>query len=256
MKFSFDMKKLWGIRESILMMPISLKSVQDARSSSPRRYYVSKSRIQKHDNYWRVLKNEQELNTVENWEKSQGSRVFLRDCLGLSIAMSLNFNNTQDGVHTEIGQLEYDAKNNQDEKAIAKLVEHCCSTIQQLPFYNEADCICAVPHHPSKEFDLPSIVVKNVSEKLGKTDITDRFTFDHPKTSIKSLSLEEKWLVWENTKLSFHKDGLNEKTVILIDDKYQSGTSIEYIAMKIQEAGVSSVYGLCFVKTMRDTDNS
>ncbi|HBD9275105.1 TPA: hypothetical protein KLD64_001152 [Legionella pneumophila] len=287
MDFSFEMKKLWGIRESILVKPINLNSVQEARSKSPRRYYFSKSRIQKHDkyisfgitfpetikplfeemtglelfysdqydNYWRIIKNETELNTVESWENSLGSRVFLRDCLGLSIAMSLNFNNTQDLVHTEIGQLEYDAKNKQDESAIDKLVELCCSTIQELPFYNEADCICAVPHHPSKEFDLPSIVVRIVSSKLGKTDITNRFTFDHPKISLKSLSLEEKWFEWEKTKLNFHRDGLNGKTVIIIDDKYQSGTTIEYIAMKIQEAGVGSIYGLCFVKTMRDTDN-
>ncbi len=48
---------------------------------------------------------------------------------------------------------------------------------------------------------------------------------------------------------------VKDKTIILIDDKYQSGITIQYIAMKLQQAGAHEVYGLSFVKTLRDKDN-
>ncbi|MBF0334071.1 MAG: nickel-dependent hydrogenase large subunit, partial [Alphaproteobacteria bacterium] len=43
--------------------------------------------------------------------------------------------------------------------------------------------------------------------------------------------------------------------VILIDDKYQSGVTLQYVASRLYQAGARRVYGLCAVKTMRDTDN-
>ena len=76
--------------------------------------------------------------------------------------------------------------------------------------------------------------------------------------SVKYCAFEEKWEVWEKAKVSFQKSAdfnVNGKTIILIDDIYQSGITIQYIAMKLQQAGAKEVYGLCFEKTLRDTDN-
>lgn len=46
------------------------------------------------------------------------------------------------------------------------------------------------------------------------------------------------------------------KRVILFDDKYQSGMTLQFVASKLLEAGATDVYGLCAVKTWRDTDNT
>jgi predicted amidophosphoribosyltransferase len=47
-----------------------------------------------------------------------------------------------------------------------------------------------------------------------------------------------------------------DSDVILIDDKYQSGTTMQFVAMKLQEAGARYIFGISLVKTLRDTDNA
>ncbi|MEW7978444.1 MAG: hypothetical protein AB2813_01140 [Candidatus Sedimenticola endophacoides] len=204
------------------------------------------------DSYWLGIESEQDFEEIDAWVKSQGNRVFLRDCLYTSIAMSHNF--TDDGERTEIGELEYQAKQNHDMGAVEALAEHCVDTIMDIPLYSKADLVCAIPPRPDKGFDLPSLAVSIVSGKIGKEDITGKFSFGAEKRSVKSATLDEKWDAWNDAAITFNGD-LTDKKIILIDDKYQSGTTIQYIAMKLQEAGAHHVLGLSMVKTMRDTDN-
>jgi len=204
------------------------------------------------DSYWLGIESEELFEEIDAWVKSQGDRVFLRDCLYASIAMSHNF--TDDGERTNIGELEYRAKQNHDMGAVEALAEHCTNTIMDIPLYSKADMVCAIPPRPSKGFDLPSLAVSIVSEKVGKEDISEHFSFGAEKRSVKSETLDEKWDAWDDAMITFNGD-LTDKKIILIDDKYQSGTTIQYIAMKLQEAGAHHVLGLSMVKTMRDTDN-
>jgi len=204
------------------------------------------------DSYWLGIESEEDFEEIDAWVKSQGERVFLRDCLYTSIAMSHNF--TDDGERTEIGELEYRAKQNHDMEAVEALAEHCANTIMDIPLYGKADMVCAIPPRPDKGFDLPSLAVSIISGKIGKEDITGHFSFAAEKRSVKSATLDEKWDAWNDAAIAFNDD-LTDKKIILIDDKYQSGTTIQYIAMKLQEAGAHHVLGLSMVKTMRDTDN-
>ena len=76
---------------------------------------------------------------------------------------------------------------------------------------------------------------------------------------MKNSSVDEKGNVWESAQVSFQSNSelnVKDKTVILIDDKYQSGITIQYIAMKLQQDGTCEVYGLSFVKTLSDADNT
>ena len=72
---------------------------------------------------------------------------------------------------------------------------------------------------------------------------------------MKALSLDKKWKALEAASLQVGKQ-VNRKKVILIDDKYQSGTTAQFVAAKLYEAGAQVVYGLFCVKTWRDTDNT
>ena len=208
------------------------------------------------DSYWRGIPSEEEFDEINAWIKQQGARVFLRDCLYASIAMSHNFTDADEkGERTEIGELEYRAKQHHDMAAVEALAEHCISTIMDIPLYRDADLVCATPPRPDKGFDLPSQVVSIVSDRLGKDDVTGYFNFGAEKKSVKSATLDEKWAAWEEAQMTFDGIDITDKKIILIDDKYQSGTTIQYIAMKLQEAGAYQVYGLSMVKTMRDTDN-
>lgn len=212
---------------------------------------------QEHRNYWRFVSPE-EIGTVEQWERNQGSLIYLRDCMSLSVALDSNLTDNTSGQYTAMGALEHNGKHNRDKNAINQLADTVSQVIQYLPYYKDADLICSVPPRPDKDFDLPSNVTSLVSAKVGKPNVTGGFVFSGQKSSVKSSTFDEKWNVWEEAQVSFQNSpsfNVSDKTVILIDDKYQSGITIQYIAMKLQQAGAHEVYGLSFVKTLRDTDN-
>ena len=76
---------------------------------------------------------------------------------------------------------------------------------------------------------------------------------------IKEVEYAKKWAMWEETGLNFQKTSsadVTHKSVLLIDDVYQSGTTMQFVAMKLQEAGAGEVYGLCLTKTLGDYDNT
>lgn len=46
---------------------------------------------------------------------------------------------------------------------------------------------------------------------------------------------------------------LERKNVILLDDLYMSGLSMQYVAMKLKEAGADRIFGLSIVKSFSNT---
>ncbi len=209
--------------------------------------------------WWRYL-NGDEIKDAEEWEKKQGALIYLRDCLSLSVALDMNLYSDANSYkhHTPIGRLEHDAKSDKNTDSMNKLTDIASKVIQELSYYKDADLICSVPQSPEKDFDMPSKVTSLVSGKISKQNVTSGFVFGEEKPFVKSASIDGKWDIWEAAQVSFKNNltfTVKDKTVILIDDKYQSGTTMQYIAMKLQQAGASKVYGLCFVKTMSDTDN-
>ncbi|SNS12204.1 Predicted amidophosphoribosyltransferases [Humidesulfovibrio mexicanus] len=212
------------------------------------------------DNYWHPLHSDADVFAVEEWERQQGTRVFLRDCLSCSIALDYNFTDNTSGIHTAIGQLEYEAKSNNDASAIGQLGRHLSAAIQSLPFYKNAPLVAAVPARPGKTSpDLPTALAKQLAASLGLTDLTPHFQYYGPKAQLKELPLDERWAAWEGARLSMSDAGaalLKDHSVILIDDKYQSGVSANFVAMILQQHGAAEIYGLYAVKTLRDKDNT
>ena len=208
--------------------------------------------------FFREIKTDDELNKIEEWQKKQGDLVYLRDCLSLSIAVDVNLTDNTSGQYTSIGRLEHDGKNNKDMEAVKKIADITSNVIQSLPYYKDADLICSVPTDHAN-FNLPKCVTSLVSGKVNKQDVTGGFIFGKEKSSVKNSSVDKKWDVWESAQVSFQNTSeinVKDKTVILIDDKYQSGITIQYIAMKLQQVGACEVYGFSFVKTLSDTDNT
>ncbi len=209
-------------------------------------------------NFWCRIRTEEEFARIEDWVHQQGTRIFLRDCLDLSIALDLNF--PEPGAsHTALGERENRAKHRRDEKAIRYLAEALVRAIRDLSFYRDCRFIAAVPAPPDKGFHLPNILVARVAAALGLTDLTNGFSFSGTKRSIKNLPMNEKWTAWENSGLAFDTPppvDYDGSPVILIDDKYQSGTTIQFVAARMRAAGIGRIYGLCVVKTLRDTDNT
>lgn len=202
--------------------------------------------------YWQPITEQDEFDFIEEWIANHNDIVFLKDCLHASIAIDLNM--SEPGKYTQMGQWEHDAKLNKCDKSLDSLIKHTIETIGKFKIYLDANCVCATPCHESKEFDLPRLIASQVGEKLEKEDLTSRFTLKNNKTALKEIPYPDKWAGWEKSGLVF--DGkLDGKAVILIDDKYQSGVTIQFIASKLLEAGAGAVFGLCLVKTLSDDDN-
>ena len=116
---------------------------------------------------------------LKKWEENQGRLIFLRDCLSLSIALDSYAIYGENP--TEIGAWVNAAKYKQDEMAMKYLVDKAAQTIRRLPFYRNADVICAVPAPPDKEFDLPREVTSRLREAISKPNITEGFEFHGAK---------------------------------------------------------------------------
>ena len=50
-------------------------------------------------------------------------------------------------------------------------------------------------------------------------------------------------------------EAVRGRTVLLVDDLYQSGTSMNYVALMLLDAGAHTVLGLACEKTCRNDDN-
>ena len=209
--------------------------------------------------WWRSIKTQEEFDRIAAWVKAQGSRVFLRDCLDMSLALGINLEAGPDGQpagYSRLGELEARAKAEPDKDAIGQLQAAFIETIRAVPHYREAKHIAAVPPRPDKGHDLPSLLAARLADALGIENLTGRFRFTADKGTVKTARLEEKWAAWERSGLAFQPALADRPAVILIDDKYQSGITMQFVASVLRAAGAGKILGLCAVKTWRDTDNA
>lgn len=212
------------------------------------------------DNWYCYLRSEADQATVRQWVTAQGARVFLRDCLSCSIALDHNFiPNSDPQKFTPIGQLEHDAKQHQDKSSITKLMELYIEAIRSLPPYASASAITAVPAREGKPFDLPTVLAASIADQLGLEDITPLFQYAGDKGQLKETRYGERWEKLNEAQLGMRPEAaakVSRKAIILVDDKYQSGVTANYVAMVLQQHGAARVCGLYAVKTWGDRDNS
>lgn len=204
---------------------------------------------------WVSLRTESEFISVKQWIDAQGSRVFLRDTMALSVALSEHI--SEASSRTKLGELEYRAKYRRGTvriNAINELANICFQAMQELPFYKDGDITVAVPPRQGKAFDLPTEIVRHLTSNDVCTDLSQYLTWQAQKKSLKTIPVERKWVALERAELEVSYD-FSDQTVILIDDLYQSGVTMQYVAMKLQQAGAKKIYGMALVKSRRDTDN-
>jgi len=198
------------------------------------------------------LSKPSDINKALEWQDQRKDFFFLRDNLTYSVAMDLNL--ASEGIYTTLGQAEHDAKADRSAKAVGVLADACARAFEILTPYQGADAICPVPPSPDKDWDLPTQIVERLSQKVGKPSLIGQVGFSKKKESVKALALEDKWKALEAAGF-FASGKVAGKKIVLVDDKYQSGTTIQFVGSKLIEAGARYVFGLCPIKTWRDTDN-
>ncbi len=167
--------------------------------------------------------------------------LFLDDNLAQTFA--LDYHMQYQGGRTKIGELVYQAK--YQNGTIDQLVKHFLEFIKHHPLYHQADYIYGVP---SSRSPLVQQLVTHLGRDLDKP-IAPILINKHP-SNMKDLSLEEKFQqvgkIFETVRVD--EQNLQGKHIILIDDIYQSGATMNEIAQRLQRYG-ATVYGLVATKT-------
>ncbi len=193
---------------------------------------------------WRSITNE-EYDKWHDFITYYKNIVFLRDCLDISLSLSMNI--IENESRTEIGELEYQSKYNNNNDAEEQLVSLCKEWINKLPYYKDADLICAVPSN------TPNNLPQRIADKLDitATNISNTILWTSKTRNVKDAeNVEDKISILEESGFTINnKEQLKNKVVILFDDLYMSGVTLQYIAMKLKKAGVQRVLGLTIVKS-------
>ena len=193
-------------------------------------------------------KNDETVKAIEEFIKKYQDMVFLCDNLDMSVAISMH--ETEPGKRTAIGEAEYQMKYNSDKKDTsaerAVLLDMLRTTLDDMPYYKDADYICAIPS--SRTFVREMIA--DLEEWDGK-DISDQVSWSSKNKDLKNIdSTEEKLEALKGFGLTVGEIDLKDKAVVLVDDMYKSGLTMQFVAMKLKEAGAKYVFGICLVKAL------
>jgi len=188
------------------------------------------------------------------------------DELDSCIALDYNFESRKYATRTEIGEFVYRAKYKGSKGAVQKIVQHLESVIKRIPGQKGGlqSCMSYIPPEPDKSYDLPRELAKLLVMKLEGTQLLRkelplvRPVLEVNKPIFKELMVGRKITAWEKIlsegriRLSGSIEGC---AVYVLDDLYQSGTTMWSYAKYLKSCGASAVFGLACLKTLRDTDN-
>jgi hypothetical protein len=170
----------------------------------------------------------------------------------LDQCFALDFNLGDPETYTGVGTLEYEAKYKENRKAADKLAELLAAICSKHPNLKDVDHITAIPGNPGKNYHLPDLLVKRLGKHLGRnTGLDLRKTKRTPQ--LKNLTFKQKINTLKNV-FSLNED-VKDQSILLVDDLYQSGTTMWTLARFLKENGAERVYGLACVKSWRDTGN-
>lgn len=123
-----------------------------------------------------------------------------------------------------------------------------CRTVASNPLFNLAEYVLDVPGHDGSQLSFGSRLAATVARDLGKKFLRARSTTEF-RPAAKNLTAAQ-----SNAAVSgkFRVDQpLTGKTVLIVDDVFRSGRSLSEVSRAASAAGVSTVYGVCAVRTMR-----
>lgn len=206
--------------------------------------------------------NKDTLIQVQSWLDIIGPYVALRDGLALSFAIDYDREKGDPKrPSTKIGKLRrraktYDAHPTSDTYVAAdELVRVCLNVLKEVSCYNSADVIVAMPPSKlNKPFDLPGYLAKGIAKGCSKINLSHSLRTVRERPPIKDCEWKKKLNALKGT-IELDPDSFKDKIVLLVDDLYQSGISINYVAMLLLEVGAKKVFGLTCEKTCSNDDN-
>ena len=162
---------------------------------------------------------------------------------------------TSGWVRSDIGKLvrrakSYDRERNcGDQQAAKRLADEMLQWITVMPLYCDADLIVPAPStNPDKAYDLPAMIAGHLSSLTSKEIATIRSSNAVPQ---KGLAEKEKASA---ESLARHYDVIGDaagKSVLVIDDIYESGATVGAMTLALRSAGAREVLSLTATKAAK-----
>lgn len=203
--------------------------------------------------YRRVIRSENEFGEIEEWIDENSEIVFIRSLLTTCIAASVH--QSAPGQHTIVGDLERRAKYESDQGARSELLDRLEAVYRRLLGDLGIDAICSVPPSKPESFCLPAWLAAGLSDRLGIEDLTPSLNWAGSKPSMKEVDVDQKWAALDAVGLTIGVS-VEGRRILVLDDLFQSGATVHFVASKLQSAGASELHCLAVVKALSDTDNT
>lgn len=203
--------------------------------------------------------------SVRDWLATVGQYVGMRDYLALSYALDFEREEGDpDRPQTEVGGLRATAKpyggaaaSARTRAAADQLAEKCLRFLEEMTCYRTADCVVAMPpSDPAREYNLPRHLAARISEQRPDLpDLSSRVRTKRVRESIKNVPRAAKLDTLLDT-ITADPGVFRGRKVLLIDDLYQSGISMNYCGLQLLNAGAKKIFGLACEKTCHNEDNT
>lgn len=200
---------------------------------------------------------------AKEWAELVGKPVAMKDFLAISFALDYErHGGNPDQKQTPVGSLRSQAKpyggaaaNAATRIAADKLIGLCVDFIKSMSCYSSADCVVAMPpSDPAKAFNLPRYLAKGIADQIELPDFSEHVNTTKARNSIKGVPLAQKLDTLLGT-IEVDDRVFADSKVLLVDDLYQSGISMNYCGLLLMRGGARKILGLACEKTCRNDDN-
>lgn len=156
--------------------------------------------------------------------------------------------NQYDTTRTEIGQLVYDLKYNNNQSVLPKIIDKILSSFNNL---NKMDYI--IPIHPSKDRKVQPVylIADALGSKISIPVLKEEVIKIKDAPELKDIyDANKREEVLRNAFSLAKKTNIKEKNILLIDDLFRSGATLRAITSILYDSGyVKNVYALTLTKT-------
>jgi len=160
---------------------------------------------------------------------------------------------TDSWAYSDIGKLVNAAKSydlgSGDRRKAEQLASEMFYWVEAMPLYRDADVIAPAPSsNPNKSFDLPAFIADHLSAKMSRPRAAIQSSNAVPQ---KNLGEREKASADELARHYAVVGDVGGRTVLVIDDIYESGATVGAMTKVLRNAGASAVLSLTATKTAK-----
>jgi len=210
--------------------------------------------------------DEDDLKAIDDWKDRFGHYVLIglnrniqdhfSDELDFCMALDYNYDPSAE-KRTLYGEAEYQLKYQHSRPHLSALQGALAAAFADLPIpAGETVVITHVPASPDK-CNVPRKLARAVAKDVAVDYVDAKLLCD--KSAMKGLTVAQKIPEWAKIYACaecVELDGdVGGRTVVVIDDLYQSGATMWCFAKYLKEQRAKYVLGLPCVKSLRDTDN-